>query len=83
MEQTKYTLDEEGYRQADHIIFECAECRYNTTDLYTAGVINDLSGECPECQADALLTSEGGSGIWCNDNCGWYDADAVEDDLLP
>lgn len=81
-----YTLDEEGYRQADHAIFKCANCGYETADLYTAGVINDLSGECPECEHDAARVEEfpeTGFGIWCNDNCGWYEADAVDDDLRP
>lgn len=80
---TTFTTDEEGYRQADHAIFTCAKCGYSTTDLYTAGVINDTTGECPECGADALLVTEGGSGIWCDATCGWYEDDFVNEDLRP
>lgn len=59
--------DADEYRQADHAIFTCRNCGYSTTDIYTAGVINDLSGECPECHLDADI-----GGIWCDDSCGWY-----------
>lgn len=72
---TNPTDDE--YPTADHSIFTCANCGYTTADIYTAGVINDLSGVCPECDADAGRVDEpetfpNGKGIWCNDDCGWY-----------
>lgn len=69
-----FTIDEDGYRVADHPIFTCANCGYQTTDGYTAGVINDISNDCPECGSPANTIDEGGSGIWCNDDCGWYQA---------
>lgn len=78
-----FTVDAEGYRQADHPIFTCAACGYATSDLYTAGEINDLSGVCPECGADAGLPENGGRGIWCSDECGWYETDFVDEDLRP
>ena len=49
-------------------IFECRACGYKTSDTYTAGVINDLTGECPDCGADAALDK---FGIWIEDP-EWY-----------
>ncbi len=49
-------------------IFECRACGYKTSDTHTAGVINDLSGECPNCEADAALDK---AGIWIEDPA-WY-----------
>ncbi len=49
-------------------IFRCKACDYKTNDTYTAGVINDLTGECPVCGADAALDE---SGEWITDPS-WY-----------
>ena len=54
--------------ECPHTIFECEACGYKTNDTYTAGVINDLSGKCPECGADAALDK---FGKWIKDGS-WY-----------
>ena len=51
-----------------HTIFTCKACGYKTNDTYTAGVINDLSGECPVCHADAAMDK---FGEWLEDGS-WY-----------
>ena len=63
-----------------HAIFTCPECHYSTTDPYTAGVINDLLNECPECDAALII---GDKRAWCNlrhsEDCGWYELDAEQE----
>ena len=58
---------------AAETIFECLACGYKTNDTYTAGVINDLSGECPECHANAGQPEfeADGKGKWIADGS-WY-----------
>ena len=49
-------------------LFTCRKCGYITDDTYTAGVINDLTGVCPVCLADA---DKDAFGQWTTDDR-WY-----------
>ncbi len=60
--------EEEGTTTWPETIYECKACGYKTNDTHTAGVINDLTGECPTCGADAALDK---AGLWLKDPA-WY-----------
>ena len=68
--------DEENHgTKWSHDIFTCVHCGYTTNDTYTAGTINDLCNECPNCDTELVA---GDKDAWCNlrhaEDCGWYDA---------
>lgn len=67
MDDFGFYYDDEGYLRANHPIFTCTSCLYETSSVYTACVINDLHMACPKCGHEVL-----GQREWCNDGCDWY-----------